>query len=160
MAMSGKVAAGPVLMIVGLASALYGFNYMNSFGSQMARTVGMSDSTGVICIVAGGLLFFLGLWLCIDGAADGGTRSESPRRGGPSSVTDLGGEVYFCIDCNTPVGAGTLKCPGCGRALGVVGEEASRSSVQGINTKRCPDCAEEVKAEARKCRFSGFVFPA
>jgi hypothetical protein len=25
--------------------------------------------------------------------------------------------------------------------------------------KRCPDCAEDVRAEARKCRFCGFIFP-
>jgi hypothetical protein len=28
-----------------------------------------------------------------------------------------------------------------------------------LPTKRCPDCAEDVRPEARKCRFCGFIFP-
>ena len=29
-----------------------------------------------------------------------------------------------------------------------------------VSTKKCPDCAESVMADARKCRFCGFRFEA
>lgn len=33
-----------------------------------------------------------------------------------------------------------------------------RSSGGNSGTKRCPDCAEDVRAQARKCRFCGYQF--
>jgi hypothetical protein len=38
-------------------------------------------------------------------------------------------------------------------------QDSGRRSTANPATKKCPDCAEDVRAEARKCRFCGFIFP-
>lgn len=61
--MSGKTAAGLVLMVVGIAVALWGINVMNSLGAQIAGAIGMRDNTGPVAIGAGVVLGLIGLGL-------------------------------------------------------------------------------------------------
>jgi hypothetical protein len=43
---------------------------------------------------------------------------------------------------------------------GIRGErERNEKPFRVFATKRCPDCAENVRDEARKCHFCGFSFP-
>jgi len=43
---------------------------------------------------------------------------------------------------------------------GVQGKREPTMAVASFATKPCPDCAENVREEARKCRFCGFDFRA
>ena len=63
--MSGKTAGGLVLIIVGVAALLWGFNQMNSFGARLARELGVGDNTGAIAVGAGILLAVVGLVLMV-----------------------------------------------------------------------------------------------
>jgi hypothetical protein len=45
-------------------------------------------------------------------------------------------------------------------ALGVVAFSAGVEAGLAEGPKTCPDCAEEVKVQARKCRSCGFTFPS
>jgi DNA-directed RNA polymerase subunit RPC12/RpoP len=62
-----------------------------------------------------------------------------------------------------------LACPACGQALTVPaapplprraepGPASSRSPSGGLGTRTCPDCAEQIQAEARVCRHCGRQF--
>jgi hypothetical protein len=82
-----------------------------------------------------------------------------------ASVVSLNAKI--CPKCREPLARkafGAYQCPNC-KSLITWNDPICQNCKKPINwisvtgTKRCPDCAEEVRAEARKCRFCGFVFP-
>ncbi len=56
---------------------------------------------------------------------------------------------YLCGACRAPVRAGQVKCVACGKPL-------NWPAPAGL--KKCPDCAEQIQSDARKCRFCGLEF--
>ena len=63
--MSGKRAAGLVLIVLGAAALLWGVNLNNSMGSQIAGAIGIHDDTGNIAMPAGALLALIGVALAL-----------------------------------------------------------------------------------------------
>jgi len=63
--MTGKTAAGLILIVVGMGVAAWGYNLMNSLGAQIAGAIGLQDNTGPIAIGVGIVFALIGLALAM-----------------------------------------------------------------------------------------------
>ncbi len=54
---------GVILLVIGIALSVYGFNIQNSFGSQIASAFGQKDNSATIYIVLGVVASILGIIL-------------------------------------------------------------------------------------------------
>jgi hypothetical protein len=84
------------------------------------------------------------------------------QQGAPAAPTSRGtgqqpAGTCRCTKCKALVlvEPDTEKCPCCGEAL----RTGLARRAEGL-IKKCPDCAEDVRPDARKCRFCGFAFPS
>lgn len=61
--MGGRTAGGLVLIAIGVAAALWGINFMNSFSVQLGNSIGMRNNTGEVALGLGVVLGIIGLAL-------------------------------------------------------------------------------------------------
>ena len=57
-----KNTAGIIIIVVGIALAIYGINHMNSAGSEIKEFFGMEDKTGLTFLIVGALVAIAGLF--------------------------------------------------------------------------------------------------
>lgn len=60
-----KNTAGIILLVLGIALAGYGINYMNSAGSEIKEFFGMEDKTGLTFLIIGALVAVAGLFAMV-----------------------------------------------------------------------------------------------
>ena len=113
--MSGKTAGGLVLIVVGVAAAIWGVNYMNSFGSQLASELGARDNTGPLAVGAGVVIALIGLVLAV---------SKSKQRVSQASVPSSS-ENKFCSRCGARNAAADSFCNECGAKTAVMSGDHS-----------------------------------
>lgn len=61
--MNDRRTGGMTLMLLGVGCIFYGANRLNSFTSQLASAFGVTDTTAIAAIAAGGIIAVLGALL-------------------------------------------------------------------------------------------------
>lgn len=60
-----KNAAGIIILVVGIALAVYGINHMNSAGSEIKQFFGIEDKTGLTFLIVGAVVAIAGLFAMV-----------------------------------------------------------------------------------------------
>jgi hypothetical protein len=142
-----------VLIVIGLIAYSQSDQFklypIDSNGNADTSRPGQQANPGIGVWVTGvgaGLIALGGLWIVTSPSEGAGA---ARRQAIAQQQAQLGQQAYVGAAAEPERPSGTTA---------VAGAMAQSPSLAAEDTKRCPDCAETVKRDARVCRFCGYRF--
>ncbi len=148
-----------VLLIIGSTANHWSIEYEEISGLQFAGPGVVSKTSGGGWIGGG-----FGLTGIIEGAAIASVLNKLTTKTTTSTESVISFhwdscQLEFLHTAFTPSQLSELLAPVVARIESAhAAHEAQTSPVPSEDLKTCPDCAEQVRTAARKCRFCGYVF--